>query len=140
MEQELAGLAMSGATTIVTAMATGAWEATRKGVVRLFHRQGQSQAIEAQLDADAAMVERNEDRDPARRALVGSWQFRLAELLRDHPEAEEELRAQIEELAKRLPQGAKTYTQHNHAHGGQPVFYQGDGTVNIHQTPPDQRS
>ena len=73
MEQELATLAMTGATTVVAAMATGARESTRTGVARLFRRHGETQvqAVEAQLDGDAAMVERAADRGEVREGLAG---------------------------------------------------------------------
>ncbi|WP_051969484.1 hypothetical protein [Kitasatospora azatica] len=141
MEQELASLAMAGATTIVSAMATGAWEAARTGIVQLFRRRGQDPAaIEARLDDDAAEVAREEDRDAARQDLVGSWRRRLATLLREHPEAEAELRALMEALSKELPQNAQNWVQNNSAeNGGQVNATQGGGTINVHQAPPGQR-
>ncbi|MGC0312146.1 hypothetical protein [Kitasatospora acidiphila] len=139
MEQELASLAMAGARTIVTAMATGAWETTRSGIARLFHGRGHElEVIEAKLDGDAAEVEREEDRDAARQDLVGSWRRRLATLLREHPDAEAELRALMEALDKELPRDARNWVQNNSAdNGGQIIAVQGGGTINVHQPPPE---
>jgi hypothetical protein len=134
VEQELATLAMTGATTVVAAMATGAWESTRDGVARLFHRHGQEQvqAIAAQLDGDAAMVERAADQGEAREGLAGGWRLRLAELLREHPEAAAELRAQIEAVARQLPQAVESYTQYNDRGA---TGFQVKGTVNVNRPP-----
>jgi hypothetical protein len=132
-------LAMTGATTIVAAMATSAWGATRAGAARLFRRRGGSlQAIEAQLDGDAAVVEQDEDTDGARQDLIGPWKRRLVTLLREDPEAETDLRALIDKVSQQLPQAQQSWVQNNIAgHGGQ-VFAAQGGNVIVHQTPPGQ--
>lgn len=79
----MTALAMTGATTIVAAMATSAWQTTRAGTARLFNRGGHDlPAIEAQLDGDADIVAEDDDTDGARQDLVGPWRRRLTALLR----------------------------------------------------------
>ncbi|MHB9863493.1 hypothetical protein [Streptomyces sp. YIM S03343] len=85
LEEVLAGLAMTGATTVVAAIATSAWDSTRHAVVQLFaYDQGrQAAVIAAQLDGDAALVAQDPDTPtvPARtssRLGTGGWQTSCA--------------------------------------------------------------
>lgn len=131
-------LAMSGATTLVAAMATSAWEATRSAAGRMFRRRGQDQqaVIEAQLDGDADLVEQDEDAAGARRDLIGPWTRRLAALLSEHPETQAELRALIEEAHKELPAAQQSWVQCNTVENGGTIYaLQGDGTLNVNQQP-----
>jgi hypothetical protein len=125
-------LAMTGASTIVAAMATSAWQVARDGVVRLFHGRGHAlPGIEAQLDGDAAVVERDEDADGAREDLAGAWKRRLAALLNEHPEAGEDLRALVEQVVGQLPQARQGWVQTNIARQGGQVFAAQGGNVVI---------
>ncbi|MFE9795437.1 hypothetical protein ACFYRL_27310 [Streptomyces goshikiensis] len=99
LEAALAALAMTGATTIVGAMATTAWENTRAGTHRMFRRAGATEAEQTALltllDADAELVDgaaADEDSGAVRADLAPSWNRRLTALLRDHPEAAADLR------------------------------------------------
>lgn len=57
MADPVVDLAMTGASTIVAAMATSAWQAARDGVVRLFRGRGDDlPAIEARLDGEVSYV------------------------------------------------------------------------------------
>lgn len=58
MTDPMSVLAMTGATTIVAAMATSMWESARGGVAALFRRRGDDEAtaIAVQLDGDAHLV------------------------------------------------------------------------------------
>src|SRR5262245_2166572 len=107
----LAEIATAGATTLIAAIATDAWQAARAGIVRLFGRGGESRsvAVGAQLDEDATMVTRTSsaDSDQARQELLPVWRRRLEQLLTDHPDAEAELRALIGEVSKELPAGPR---------------------------------
>jgi hypothetical protein len=121
MADTVANLAVSGATTIVSAMATDAWHSVRDGVLRLFRRHGRDRvAIEAQLDEDAELVERDEDPDAARGDLAGLWRRRLALLLAESPDAADDLSALIEQAGALLaPQQTGWIQQNNIAlHGG----------------------
>jgi len=136
-QQMLEALALTGATAVVAAMATDAWQATRTGTARMFHRRGRPlEVIEAQLDGDAAVVEQDEDTDGARRDLAGPWKRRLVALLREHPDAEADLWALIGQVRKELPEAQQSWVQTNIArHGGQ-VFAAQGGDVVVHQAPP----
>ena len=125
---------MTGASTIVAAMATSAWQVARDGVVRLFHGRGHAlPGIEAQLDGDAAVVERDEDADGVREDLAGAWKRRLAALLDEHPEAGEDLRALVEQVIGRLPQAQQGPVQANIATQGGQVFAAQGGNVVVHR-------
>jgi hypothetical protein len=109
-QQVMETLALSGATAVVAAMATDAWQATRRGMARLFSRRGGAvPAVEAQLDGDAEIVERDEDTDGARQDLVGPWRRRLLALLREFPEAQADLTTLIEEIRGQLPQAEQNW-------------------------------
>jgi hypothetical protein len=130
-QQVLDVLALTGATTLVAAMATDAWRTTRTGAARLFHRRGRAlSAIEVQLDGDAELVEQDDD---ARQDLVGPWRRRLIALLHEFPEAEAELTALIDQVRRELPPAQRDWVQTNLAtghgvvnavqHGNQYTFY-----------------
>lgn len=134
MADEVMALAMTGASTIVAAMATSAWQVARDGVVRLFHGRGHAlPGIEGQLDGDAAIVERDENADGVREDLAGSWKWRLTALLNEHPEAKEDLRALVEQVAGQLPQAQQGWVQTNIARQGGQVFAAQGGNVVIHR-------
>ncbi|MGH3887065.1 MAG: hypothetical protein ACRDSZ_10955 [Pseudonocardiaceae bacterium] len=108
LAEVLAALAAAGGTAVVGAMATDAWESARSGVARLLgrgadpHRQ---EIIKAQLDEDAALLERvgDAEREMVRQELEPVWRRRLATYLDQHPEAVEELRELVEQISDRLP-------------------------------------
>jgi hypothetical protein len=117
-QQMLEALALTGATTVVAAMATDAWQAARARTVRLFHhRTHDFPAVEAQLEGDAVVVARDEDAEAARQELVGPWRRRLVALLREDPDAAAELTALIHEVRRELPQAQRSWVQTNTAHG-----------------------
>ncbi|MFF8679071.1 hypothetical protein ACF07W_17170 [Streptomyces sp. NPDC015140] len=139
MSDPMTVLAMTGATTVVAAMATSVWEGTRDRVVDLFRRHDQARGavLRAQLDGDAELVlEEGVDTDGVRDDLVRPWARRLAALLRDHPEAAEELRALVEDSAS--PRGEGTWSQHVTARAGGAAFgAQGPGSsIHVHHHRP----
>jgi hypothetical protein len=101
MSAELVDLAQTAATTLVTAAATDTWGAARAGFLRLFHRGDRTALAERRLDDTSTEIERADsgDRDRVRGELAGGWRTRLADLLEEHPEAAEELRALVRSLA-----------------------------------------
>lgn len=119
VEAALVGLAMAGATTLVAAMATDAWQATRDGVLGLFHRDGQAQqvALLAQADGNAARVEQCEDRDSARQRLIPLWQGELEEFLSRHPDAAADLRSLTQRVRAQLPETQLSWVQNVTASG-----------------------
>jgi hypothetical protein len=134
----LDALAMTGATTVVAAMATDAWRAVRGWTASLFQRHGHDrQAIEAQLDGDAQLIELGDDEDGARQDILAPWKRRLAALLREFPEAESDLRDLIDRVQGELPVARQTWIQANLSrdhgivnavqHGNQYTFYMDGG-------------
>ncbi|TDC79713.1 hypothetical protein [Streptomyces hainanensis] len=136
MSDPMSVLAMAGATTIVAAMATSAWDTTRARAAALFRRRGEEEpaALGAQLDGDARLVADDPDPDAAREDLLRPWARRLAMLLNDHPEAGEDVRLLVERAAADLPPGAQHWAQHITAHAGGTAFgAQGPGSsVHVH--------
>ncbi|MFD9403097.1 hypothetical protein ACFWA4_30285 [Streptomyces sp. NPDC060011] len=137
---ELAPLALTGATTLVAAIATDAWQVARTGVARLFRRRDQvlQSAIEAQLQGNATLVAQAEDAEQARQALIPMWQLELKQLLRQHPDAADELQALINEISAAMPQTQRTWAQKvqtNIAKHGSQVIAAQDGNVIVHQAP-----
>ncbi|GGJ90508.1 hypothetical protein GCM10011583_22400 [Streptomyces camponoticapitis] len=137
MTDPMSVLAMTGATTIVAAMATSTWESARGRVAELFRRRGEDEAtaIAVQLDGDAHLVADEDDTEGVREELIRPWARRLAALLREHPEATEELRRVVEEVAAGLPRTEQHWTQNVTAHSGGTAFgTQGPGSsVHIHR-------
>jgi len=108
----------AAATALVAAMATNAWPATRSEVAWLFERRtsvGQA-AIEAQLDAHAALVAQADDADGVRRDLALTWRLQLEVLLRQQPEAENDLRTLVVRVWEILPTPQQTWMRSNVAH------------------------
>ncbi|MFK0258277.1 hypothetical protein [Streptomyces sp. NPDC090445] len=137
LDQTLAALALSGATAVVAAMATEAWEAARTGTARLLGRgePPRQAAIENQLDADAELVLSESDSPGVRRELVPVWNRRLVAFLRENPAAAGELRALLEEVRPALPEGGAGWVQHVTAHGRGTAFGVQGGDIHYHAGP-----
>ncbi|MFF1730755.1 hypothetical protein [Streptomyces sp. NPDC058247] len=107
MEAQLLELARAAGTTMVTLMATDAWQRSRDGFAALWRRAGgaRPEAIEDELAAtrDDLLLARQSDDADAEQELIGEWSGRVRRLLRDHPEIAEELRVVLNELD---PEGA----------------------------------
>jgi len=138
MPDAVRALAMQGATTIVAAFATSAYQTAHSGVLRLFRRGGEKgqAAVAAELDGHAALVARADDADVARHGLAAAWQVRLADLLRQDPDAQQELRALVDRIGAQLPRDERAWVQTNIANGGGQVFAAQGGDLIVHQTPP----
>ncbi|AWZ07387.1 MULTISPECIES: hypothetical protein [unclassified Streptomyces] len=137
MLEDVAALAMTGATTVVAAMATDAWTTARARVARLFRHAGTDQqaAIEAQMDGHAALVARSGDTEGARQDLVPVWRLQLAAFLREHPDAAEELQQLLDEVRAELPPARQVWQQTNTARDNGRVFAALGGNVIVHQGP-----
>ncbi|MFI7388140.1 hypothetical protein [Streptomyces sp. NPDC049813] len=130
MDPEIAALAGTAGTTVVTLMATHAWESARDGVVALWHRfqPARADAVRAELEAgreDLLMAQ--EAGDTASEAeLTAEWQARLRRLLLARPEAADALREVLDELAPSLPAEAGTQIRlQAHASGTARVYQAG---------------
>ncbi|MFF0434493.1 hypothetical protein ACFYU9_19950 [Streptomyces sp. NPDC004327] len=153
---EATALAMAAATTIVTAMATSAWQATRAGVARIFGRAAGDEsgpdsgseagaragsAVEVRLERSAARIAGADDPERVRQAQIDRWRDDIEDLLLDHPDAAAELAALVEAVRRQLPPVGERWVQRVEARdGGFAVGAQGPGSsVVVHrdrETPP----
>lgn len=143
MDAELVTLASTAASTIVTLLATDAWEKARSAVGTFWQRMhpASARAIEAELtEAQAALVaDANRDEHPRQAladALRAEWSGRLRRLLVSHPQAADELRRLLdEELIPALPQAVQAWSgtveMRAKASGQGRVYQVGQGTINV---------
>ncbi|MFI5881782.1 hypothetical protein [Streptomyces sp. NPDC051554] len=108
MGPELAELAGSAGTTMVTLMATQAWEATRDGMVALWQRfqPARAEAVGSELEAtreDLLLARATGDTD-TEAELTAEWQARVRRLLLAQPEVADELRRILAELSPAIPE------------------------------------
>lgn len=101
MEAELAALAVSGATTIVTLMVTDVWGQVRGPIARLFARGSEAQGVEEELECarEELTTAREAGDEDAAADVEEQWRLRLRRLLRSDPDAARELRRILEEEA-----------------------------------------
>ncbi|OLZ65711.1 hypothetical protein AV521_30300 [Streptomyces sp. IMTB 2501] len=107
MGPEIAELARTAGTTMVTLMAGQAWEAAREGLVSLWRRfqPDRAEAVAGELDAareDLLLAQQSGDTD-TEAELTAEWQARVRRLLAARPEVAEELRRILAELTPQLP-------------------------------------
>ncbi|MFF7471822.1 hypothetical protein [Streptomyces sp. NPDC008092] len=128
MDPEVTALAQSAGTTLVTLMATDAWQRTREGLTQLWRRMQPERAeiVAAELEAGredvlAAMVANDQE---TLNELRLQWQGLVRRLILARPAAAEELRALLAELD---PDGsaASSVTQHATASGHARVYQAG---------------
>ncbi|MEU6771492.1 hypothetical protein [Streptomyces sp. NPDC046759] len=128
MEPEIAALAGTAGTTVVTLMATDAWQRVREGFVALWRR-GQAEradVVAAELDAT------REDLLAASAAgdqhiegeLQAEWQGRIRRFLTTRPEAVEDLRRLLDEFVS-SPETTPAVTQHATASGHARIYQAG---------------
>lgn len=128
MEPELTSLAQSAGATLVTLMATDAWQRTRDGITRLWQRTQPERA-------EAVAVELEAGREDVLAAIAANdqqtlnevrlrWQGLVRRLIVAHPVAAEELRGLLDELD---PGGTAAHrvTQHATASGRARVYQAG---------------
>ncbi|MEU9750534.1 hypothetical protein ACFC7A_01750 [Streptomyces niveus] len=107
MEAELAALAATTGTTLVTLLATDTWNSMREGMVLLWRRARPDRAEDVGAELDAARAELLAVRDASdlrteaetRDEIRAEWQGRVRRLLHAHPEVAEDLRALLAETA-----------------------------------------
>jgi hypothetical protein len=134
MEAELVALASSGASTLVTLMATDAWEQAKRAITSLFARSRPDAVpiIEGELEESRRELVAAHDRrdEQAEQELVAQWQGRLRRLLATDPDAASVLRAVVDELeasASRLSLHTKSIKMDAKASGHGRVYQQGQG-------------
>jgi hypothetical protein len=96
----IAELAAMAANALVQAMVTDGWEGLRRKLARLFGRGEPDPAIEHRLEETREQLAGapGAELEQVQALLAGQWQTRFADLLADHPDAEPELAALVEEL------------------------------------------
>jgi hypothetical protein len=98
-DEWLITLSMSGATALVKAAATDAWQEVRAGFRKLFGRDDpdRERLVDRRLAEVAAKVAEADEttRDGVRDAQVSVWRTRLADLLEEEPDRAEALRLLI---------------------------------------------
>ena len=108
-------LAAMAAAALVQAVVTDGWEGVRHKVARLFGRGQPDVAIERRLDAtrDQLTAATPGEVETVRAALAAQWETRFTDLLADHPDAEAELAALVNEIKPDVTAG-----DHSVAAGG----------------------
>lgn len=121
LAETLTALAALAGNTVVAAATTDAWEAARRGFARLLGRgdPDRTKMAEQRLAETREQLIGVEDKDleQARAALAQRWAGRLADLLEEHPDAESDLRALVEEVQAALPAGMVSAADHAVAAG-----------------------
>lgn len=128
MEAQMIDLARAAGTTVVTLMATDAWERTRDGVVALWRRVSPSRAdgVENELEAarDDLLTARENGDDLTEQELREEWTGRVRRLLRERPEVASELRQILAELDPEVQDGAPRTLQIRAEASGRGRVYQ----------------
>ncbi|MET7325052.1 hypothetical protein [Streptomyces sp. NPDC005549] len=110
MDPEIAALAGTAGTTVVTLMVTNAWESARDGMVALWRRfqPARAEGVGEELDAgrEELLLARQAGDDEAEAGLTAEWQGRVRRLLLARPEVADELRGLLDELAPSMPEAA----------------------------------
>lgn len=98
-------LISSGAAAVVGAMSTDAWAWVKAEVTRLFGKSGApADVVGRRLDASKAEIERvGSDAQQVAR-IEADWRVRLGDLLSDRPVVEDDLRALVAEIGRRVPE------------------------------------
>jgi len=129
MDPEVAALAGTAGTALVTMLTTEAWQAVRDGFSSLWRRAQpeRAEAMESELvstrsDLLAAQAEGDLD---TREELGAEWQGRIRRLLVSHPEEAAALRALLNELEPQMPLVTPSVTQHATASGSARVYQAG---------------
>jgi hypothetical protein len=101
VDMELATLAATGATTVVGLMVTETWTQAKTRLVRLLSRGGDEDAVEEELQEtrDLLLGARESEDELVVADVEAAWRVRLRRLLQSDPEALEQLRALLAELA-----------------------------------------
>jgi hypothetical protein len=109
LAETLTALAALAGNTVVAAATTDAWEAARRGFARLLGRgdPDRTKMTEQRLAETREQLTGAEckDLEQARAALAERWAGRLADLLEEHPDAETDLQALVQEIQAALPAG-----------------------------------
>ncbi|RPK81251.1 MULTISPECIES: hypothetical protein [Streptomyces] len=142
METELAALAASGATTLVSLMVTDSWTQARAVVGRLFSRADASGTMIADLDATRTrLLAAGVGDAQATREITDRWHTDLYRLLQTASVTSAELHEVLTSLRQLVDTSvARPEPVHNHVNGGVqhgPVIQSGritGLTIHVHDT------
>ncbi len=131
MDDQLAALAATAATTVVNSLATDAWQQVRTLVARLWHHPDQTAAVDGELVAARALL-----LDPAHEEdgsdLLAAWRLRFRQLLAADGAAAQALAEVVAELtAGPGEERAARHTQMRATASGNSRVYQSGGDMNI---------
>ncbi|MGI5469709.1 hypothetical protein [Streptomyces sp. CA-132043] len=136
MDPEIATLAGTAGTTLVTLMATEAWQGVRDGVVGLWRRArpDRADAVSAELEAarEDLLAARDSADEETEEELRRDWQGRIRRLLAARPDVADDLRALLDEVSPGAAPAAPVITQHATASGSARV-YQAGRDQHIHE-------
>ncbi|WP_405552691.1 hypothetical protein [Streptomyces sp. NBC_01171] len=128
MDPELAALAATAGTTLVSSLTTEVWQRARDGIASLWRRSQPERADAITTELDTTRVDLMAARDGGDggtpEELGAEWQGRIRRLLVAHPETADDLRSLLAELT---PAAAVTpsVTQHATASGQARVYQAG---------------
>lgn len=109
VEEALISLASTAAQTVVTAVATDAWEAVKRGFARLLGRGDLSRTELAERRLEQVREDLTgapgDELEGVRDRQIATWQTRLLDVLEEHPEITDELRALVNDLQTRMRTG-----------------------------------
>ncbi|MFE5110115.1 hypothetical protein [Streptomyces sp. NPDC056663] len=107
MDPEIAALAGTAGTALVSLLTTEAWQSAREGLVAIWRRvrPERAETVSAELEATRhdLLSARDEGDQETAAELEADWQGRIRRLLRTHPEVADELRALLVESAPQPP-------------------------------------
>ncbi|MFC8421522.1 hypothetical protein ACFUN7_11670 [Streptomyces sp. NPDC057236] len=131
MDPEIAALAGTAGTTVVTLMVTNAWESARDGMVALWRRfqPARAEGIGEELEAGRAdlLLARQAGDTESEAELTAEWQGRVRRFLLAQPEAADELRRILDELNPSVPEdpGPERIRQQARASGSARIYQAG---------------
>lgn len=135
MDPEIAALAGTAGTAVVTLMVTTAWDSTRDGMVALWRRfqPSRAESIGEELEAgrEDLLLARQAGDTESEAELTAEWQGRVRRFLLAQPEAADALRGILDELDPSLPGRPGTERIHLQAHAS--------GSARVYQAGRDQR-
>ncbi|MEU2899248.1 hypothetical protein AB0O72_15775 [Streptomyces sp. NPDC088106] len=134
MDPEIAALAGTAGTTVVTLMVTSGWESARDGMVALWRRfqPARAESVGEELEAgrEDLLLARQAGDAEAEAELTAEWQGRLRRFLLTRPEAAAELRRVLDELNPSPPEEPGTRRTHLQARAS--------GSARVYQAGRDQ--
>lgn len=129
MDPDVIALARSASTTLVTLMVTDVWQGTREGIIRLWQRmqpqRAEVVALELETSREDALAARETQDEETLSELRMQWQGRLRRLLAAQPEAADELRRLLAELAPDAATVTQEVTQRATASGNARIYQAG---------------